>query len=78
MGELIPTLKPEYATLLQKVELGGKSVREAAEEEGITPNNAAVRLFRARQALKQQLERTCGTCTAHGCLDCSCGSSHKS
>lgn len=77
MGDLIPTLKPEYATLLKQVELEGKSVKEVAEGEGISANNAAVRLFRARQALKQQLERTCGTCTTHGCLDCSCSSAHK-
>lgn len=77
MGELIPTLKPAYAVLLQKVELGGKSVREVAEEEGISPNNAAVRLHRARQALKRRLEQFCGTCAEHACLDCTCSSSPK-
>jgi RNA polymerase sigma-70 factor (ECF subfamily) len=69
---LIPTLKPEYADLLRRVELGGASVVEAAAELGVTPNNAAVRLHRARAALKKRLEQTCGTCTEHGCLECTC------
>jgi RNA polymerase sigma-70 factor (ECF subfamily) len=34
-----------------------------------------VRLHRARQALKRELERSCGTCATHGCLDCTCGAS---
>ena len=72
MGQLLPTLKPEYAELLRQVDLEERSVPEVAAEAGITPNNAGVRLHRARQALKRQLERSCGTCATHGCLDCSC------
>jgi RNA polymerase sigma-70 factor (ECF subfamily) len=72
VGELLPTLKPEYAELLRQVDLEERSVPEIAAEVGITPNNAGVRLHRARQALKQQLERSCGSCATHGCLDCSC------
>ncbi|WP_224243068.1 RNA polymerase sigma factor [Hyalangium gracile] len=72
VGELLPTLKPEYAELLKQVDLEERSVPEVAAEVGITPNNAGVRLHRARQALKHQLERSCGTCATHGCLDCSC------
>jgi len=73
---LIPTLKPEYADVLRRVELGGASVVEVAAELGVTPNNAAVRLHRARGALKKRLEQTCGTCTQHGCLDCTCQAGH--
>lgn len=73
---LIPTLKPEYADVLRRVELGGASVVEVAAELGVTPNNAAVRLHRARGALKKRLEQTCGTCTKHGCLDCTCQAGH--
>lgn len=72
MSALLPTLKPEYAELLKQVDLEERSVPEVAAEAGITPNNAGVRLHRARQALKHQLERSCGTCATHGCLDCSC------
>ncbi|HLM46761.1 MAG TPA: RNA polymerase sigma factor [Myxococcaceae bacterium] len=71
--DLLPALKPEYAELVRQVDLEGRSVPEVAQEAGITPNNAGVRLHRARQALKKQLERSCGTCASHGCLDCTCG-----
>lgn len=73
LDELVPTLKPEYATILRRADLEGVAVPELATELGITPNNAGVRLHRARLALKKQLELTCGTCTDHGCLDCTCG-----
>jgi len=58
----------------QRVDLEERSVSEVAHEVGVTPNNATVRLHRARQALKTRLEGTCGACAARGCLDCSCRS----
>jgi RNA polymerase sigma factor (sigma-70 family) len=70
---LVNTLKPEYATAIQRVDLDGTSVKGYAEEAGITPGNAGVRLYRAREALRRQLARSCGTCLTHGCLDCRCG-----
>ena len=70
---LAETLKPEYAAALRRVEVDGLSVRDFAEEAGITANNAAVRLFRAREALKVRVGATCRTCAEHGCLDCTCG-----
>lgn len=72
-GGLLETLKPEYALALRRVDLDGASVKEYAGEAGITPNNASVRLFRARDALRRQVVKSCGTCAEHGCLDCSCG-----
>lgn len=77
MDELIPTLKDEYQSILRAVDLEGRAVSDVAEALGITPNNASVRLFRARQALKKQLERTCRTCAEHGCLDCSCSTTKQ-
>ncbi|MFT3764289.1 MAG: RNA polymerase sigma factor [Minicystis sp.] len=74
---LIPTLKPEYAEIVRRVDLGGASVQEAAGALGVTANNASVRLHRARAALRKQLEHTCGSCTKHGCLDCTCESNTK-
>lgn len=70
---LLDTLKPEYAEALRRVELEGVSVKDFAREKDVTPNNASVRLFRAREALRRQVERSCGTCATHGCVDCSCG-----
>jgi len=73
MKTLLPTLKAEYREILERVDLAEGELSGVAAELGITTNNAAVRLHRARQALKAALERSCGTCAAHGCLDCNCG-----
>lgn len=73
VGSLIGGLKPEYAEALRRVELDGASVQAYAGATGITPNNAAVRLHRAREALRRQLVRCCGTCADDGCRDCTCG-----
>ena len=71
---LAETLKPEYAEALQKVEVEEMSMQAFAESAGISPNNAAVRVFRAREALRKQLRNSCGTCAEHGCVDCQCES----
>lgn len=72
IDRLLDTLRPEYADALRRVEVDEVPVRRYAQELGITPNNAAVRVHRARLALKRQLERSCGTCVTHGCFDCTC------
>ncbi len=69
---LATTLKPEYAAILQRVDVDGIPVKQFAEEAGITANNAAVRVFRAREALRTQVASSCGTCATHGCFDCTC------
>jgi RNA polymerase sigma-70 factor (ECF subfamily) len=71
--ELLPTLKPEYAALIERMDLGQASPDEVAGEFGITKNNLKVRHHRARQALRTRLEETCRACAVHGCLDCTCG-----
>jgi RNA polymerase sigma-70 factor (ECF subfamily) len=73
MNTLLPNLKSEYAEVLRRVDLEEIPVAQVATELDITTNNATVRLHRARQALKRELERSCGTCATHGCLDCTCG-----
>jgi RNA polymerase sigma factor (sigma-70 family) len=72
VGSLVETLEPAHQRALREVELGTTSVRDFAEREGITPGNAAVRLFRARQALRRRVEQSCGTCATHGCYECEC------
>ena len=72
---LLETLKPQYAEALRRVDLDGVAVKQFASEKQITQNNASVRLFRAREALRRQVERCCRTCADHGCLDCSCRAS---
>ncbi len=72
VGPLARSLKPEYAEALARIEVDGVPVGEYADEAGISRSNAAVRVFRARQALRRQVEVACGTCATHGCIDCCC------
>ena len=69
------SLKPEYREALQRLEIDGDSVRRFAEERGISGSNAAVRVFRAREALRRALVSTCGECAEGGCVDCTCDAS---
>jgi RNA polymerase sigma-70 factor (ECF subfamily) len=71
---LADTLKPEYADALRRIEVDGLAVKDYADAAGISPSNAGVRIFRARDALRKQVARSCGTCATHGCLDCTCDS----
>jgi RNA polymerase sigma-70 factor (ECF subfamily) len=71
---VMETLKPEYRDALKLVDIEERPVRELAKSSGISENNAAVRVHRARQALRKQVRITCGTCATHGCLDCGCHS----
>jgi len=73
IGQLAATLKPEYADALTRIEIDGMAVKDYAAEAGISSSNAGVRVFRAREALRKQVSRSCGTCAEHGCLDCTCG-----
>ncbi len=73
VGALAGTLKPEYADALRRIDVDGVAVKDYADQQGISPSNAGVRVFRAREALRKQVVRACGTCATHGCLDCTCG-----
>ena len=70
---LIPTLKPEYAVVLQRIDLSAESRAIVAEDLGITLTLLRVRLHRARQALKHALLASCkDCCPEHGFLNCEC------
>jgi RNA polymerase sigma-70 factor (ECF subfamily) len=69
---LADTLSPDYAEALRRVDVEGMAVKTFAAEAGISRGNAAVRLHRARTALRDRVVQSCGTCADHGCLDCSC------
>lgn len=71
---LLATLKPEYRDALETVDLEERSLADLAGKVGITSNNAAVRVHRAREALRNQVTLACGMCATHGCLDCHCKS----
>jgi RNA polymerase sigma factor (sigma-70 family) len=73
VSRLSETLKSEYAAALRRIDVDGVSVNDYAAEAGITPNNARVRVFRARQALRKRVVHWCGSCAERGCIDCTCG-----
>jgi len=77
IARLTETLKPEYAEALRVVEVRGEPVKDFARSAGISAANARVRLFRAREALRKQVLRSCGACATHGCIECSCASTHE-
>lgn len=72
LAPLVSQLRPAYADLIRRVDLEGESPAAVAKELNVTSNNLTVRLHRARQALRATLEKTCGICTKHGCLNCTC------
>ena len=72
VSALMAGLKPEYRDALRIVDLEDGKLNDLAAQTGITAENAAVRVHRARKALRRQVERACGTCADHGCLDCQC------
>jgi RNA polymerase sigma-70 factor (ECF subfamily) len=57
---------------LRIMDLEEGALSDLAHQAGITAENAAVRVHRARKALRRQVERSCGTCAEHGCLNCHC------
>ena len=67
------TVRPEYADLLRRIELEGIPLRQVAQEFGLRPNTAAVRLHRGRQALVRSVRQLCRFCRLHWGFDCSCG-----
>ena len=69
---LLDNVKPEYREAIQAVDLNDGSLADLAAKAGITSNNAAVRVHRAREALRKQVTTACGICATHGCIDCTC------
>lgn len=72
VGDVITELKPEYRDAIQQVDLRETPVEAFAASQKISPNNASVRLHRARKAVSKHLMTVCGACAEHKCLDCTC------
>ena len=73
LNGLLESLKPEYGQALRLVDMEDGSLKELAARAGISEGNAAVRVHRAREAMRKQVRLSCGSCAEHGCLNCSCG-----
>ncbi|MDF2692492.1 MAG: polymerase sigma 70 [Labilithrix sp.] len=69
---LLAGLPSTYAEILRRIDLEGTGVEEVAAALGITRSNVAVRLFRARRALRSRLEEHCGVTSSRECTRCVC------
>jgi RNA polymerase sigma-70 factor (ECF subfamily) len=69
------TLAAGHAEMLRLIDLEERTPAEVARALGISPNNARVRLHRARRALRGRLARTCGGSPLLSCSPCQCGRS---
>lgn len=72
---LLEALRPEYADIVKRVDLDDQPVDQAAAALGISPNNAGVRLHRARAKLRADLQAMCGPgpdAARSPCGDCDC------
>ena len=69
---LLSQLAPSYAEALRLADVEGATLGEVAARLGLTKGNAAVRLHRARHALRERLREHCGTGSVRECLTCVC------
>lgn len=69
---ILPSLRPNHAELIRRIDLGGESSQTVAQDLAMTRNNVRVRLHRARQVLRTRLVAFCGRCCERDCRDCSC------
>lgn len=72
---LLGRLRPEYGEVVRRVDLEDEPIEAVAASLGITPNNAYVRLHRARHKLRAEVEALCGPGLAaarRACADCDC------
>jgi len=72
LGTLLKGMRPAYVDVIRRIDLEGEPPAKVAKDLGVTTNTLAVRLHRARQLLRTTLEESCGICTKHGCLNCTC------
>jgi RNA polymerase sigma-70 factor (ECF subfamily) len=64
---MLPALKPAYAAVIQWVYLDERTLKEVAARLDLTPNNAAVRLHRARAALRETMSHKFQACPLSDC-----------
>jgi DNA-directed RNA polymerase specialized sigma24 family protein len=66
-----------FYRILRNAVIEEGSLADLAGKADISANNAAVRVHRAREALRKQVTSACGACATHGCLDCDCKRQRK-
>ena len=60
LNGLLASLKPEYRQALRLVDMEDGNLKELASRAGISEGNAAVRVHRAREALRKQVRLSAG------------------
>ena len=73
LHDALPRLRPEHAEILRRADLEEEPRFILAADLGLTTNALNVRLHRARQALRLELERSCPACQNGGFMECACG-----
>lgn len=68
----IKSLPASYAELLWAIDIERRPMDEVAKERRRTVATLHVTLYRARKALRLELQRFCGACAEGNCLDCDC------
>lgn len=69
---LLSKLPPAQSEILRRVDVEDERVVDAARALGITPDNAGVRLHRARKALRERLSGCCRVGSVRQCYECEC------
>jgi RNA polymerase sigma-70 factor (ECF subfamily) len=62
LAKSVSQLKPSYATILRRADLEEAAIGDLASELGLTSNNTAVRLHRARETLRRIMHARCLAC----------------
>ncbi len=68
----IPRLRPDHAEILRRADLDEEPRARIAADMGLTANALNVRLHRARQALRRELETSCIARDGGKFMDCGC------
>jgi RNA polymerase sigma-70 factor (ECF subfamily) len=69
---LLPKLPAAYGEMLRRVDVDDERVVDVARDLGISADNAAVRLHRARKALRERLQGCCKASSMRACFECQC------
>lgn len=69
---LLGGLPAPYADVLRRIDVDGASLADVAATLQLQKGNVAVRLHRARQALRRRLQEHCGVESIRQCFGCVC------
>ena len=72
LHKALPRLRSDQAEILRRADLEEEPRARIADDFGLTTNAFNVRLHRARQALRQELETSCPAFRDGSFLDCGC------